>query len=59
MRDGLCRMFGILISKVISGLCVLFGRSLVFFCLATDVLMPFVAFVSGLVWLISVRPVTV
>ena len=29
------------------------------FCLATVVLIPFVIFGSGLVWLMSVRPVTV
>ena len=37
------------------------GRSIymTLFCLATVVLMPFVAFCSGLVWLISVCLVTV
>ena len=29
------------------------------FCLATVVLIPFVVFVSGLVWFMSVLPVTV
>ena len=55
LRDAL-NMFCILISKVISGLCVL---SSCCFCLATVVLIPFVIFGSGLVWLMSGRPVTV
>ena len=46
-----CRRFCILISKVILTSCC--------FCLATVVLMPFVAFSLGLVWFISVRVVTV
>ena len=52
-------MFCILISKVISVLLVVFIKPLVvsdLFCLATVVFMPFKAFGSGLVWLISVRP---
>ena len=46
-----CHRFCILISKVILTSCC--------FCLATVVLMPFVAFSLGLVWFISVRVVTV
>ena len=50
-----CRMFCILISKVILSI---FMTSCCF-CFVTVVLMPFVAFCSGLVWLISVCLVTV
>ena len=52
-----CRMFWILISKVISG-CSIYLTSCCF-CLATVVLMPFVAIGSGFVWLISVCLATV
>ena len=49
-----CRKFWILISKVISGFfCSIYLTSCCF-CLATVVLMPFVAIGSGFVWLISV-----
>ena len=42
-----CRMFGIFISKVMSGFCVLSNGPLAVFCVATVVLMQFVAFGSN------------
>ena len=42
-----CRMFCIFISKVMSEFCVLSNGPLAVFCVATVVLMPFVAFGSN------------
>ena len=63
LNKSKCHMFCILISKVISGLRVLRFSPVYLnkccFCLAKVVVMPVEVFYFGLIWLVSVRWVTV